>query len=340
MRLMLPKTCFVLLIILSVIAAFVGLLVGPVQISPAVLFELISSDELRSRDQMIIESIRLPRMLLSFLIGAVLATCGAVMQGLFRNSLADPSLIGVSAGASAGASFIIVFGSLLFPSSVLGLSVVSIGAFVGGLVAAWIVYRLASSNEGTSVATMLLAGIAISALAGALNQLFSFLADNDMLRRISLWQMGSLESADWQQISYCIVVFGLLMILLPRESRALNAMLLGESEARHLGVGVEWLKRRLIIYTSLGVGVAVSVAGTIAFVGLVVPHLIRLLIGPDHRHLLPASALMGGLLLVCADAVSRVVVAPAELPIGVVTAILGVPFFISILVRQRGRVYA
>ncbi len=340
MRLMLPKSCFALLSVLSVVAAVTGLLIGPVHISPSVLLELLGSQEPQSRDQMIIQAIRLPRMVLSFLIGAMLASCGAVLQGLFRNALADPSLIGVSAGASAGASFVIVFGALLFPASVLGLSAVSIGAFIGGLAAAWIVYRLANSSEGTSVATMLLAGIAISALAGALNQLFSFLADNDMLRRISLWQMGSLETADWQQVGYCIVVCVLLIIFLPRESRALNAMLLGESEARHLGIGVEWLKRRLIIYTSLGVGVAVSVAGTIAFVGLVVPHLIRLMIGPDHRHLLPASALLGGLLLVSADAVARIIVAPAELPIGVVTAILGVPFFISILIRQRGRVYA
>ncbi len=337
---MLPKSCFILLTVLSVIAAIVGLLVGPVQISPVVLIDMLFSEHDQTRDEMIIQVIRLPRMLLSFLIGSVLAICGAVMQGLFRNSLADPSLIGVSAGASAGASFVIVFGAILFPTSVLGLSAVSIGAFAGGLLAAWVVYRLASSSEGTSVATMLLAGIAISALAGALNQLFSFLADNDMLRRISLWQMGSLESADWQQITYCALTTGVLMILLPRESRALNAMLLGESEARHLGIGVEWLKRRLIIYTSLGVGIAVSVAGTIAFVGLVVPHLIRLLIGPDHRYLLPASALLGGLLLVSADAVARVAIAPAELPIGVVTALLGVPFFISILIRQRNRVYA
>ncbi len=335
-----PKSCFLLLAGLAAVSAFAGLLVGPVPVSPTVLIDLVGLEATQTRDQMIIQSIRLPRMILSFLIGAVLAVCGAVLQGLFRNSLADPSLIGVSAGASAGASFVIVFGALLFPYSVLGISAVSIGAFAGGLAAAWTVYRLASSPEGTSVATMLLAGIAISALAGALNQLFSFLADNDMLRRISLWQMGSLETADWRQIAYCVVVFSILMVVLPRESKALNAMLLGESEARHLGIGVEWLKRRLIIYTSLGVGVAVSVAGIIAFVGLVVPHLIRLLIGPDHRHLLPASALLGGILLVSSDAVSRVVVAPSELPIGVVTAVLGVPFFISILVHQRGRVYA
>ncbi len=337
---MVPRSCFALLIVLSGAAAIAGLLIGPVQISPMVLLDMLNSEPTQSRNQMIMQSIRLPRMLLSFLIGALLASCGAVLQGLFRNSLADPSLIGVSAGASAGASFVIVFGALLFPASALGLPAVSIGAFVGGLLAAWIVYRLANSSEGTSVATMLLAGIAISALAGALNQLFSFLADNDMLRRISLWQMGHLETADWQQVGLCAAICAALMFVLPRESRALNAMLLGESEARHLGIGVEWLKRRLIIYTSLGVGVAVSTAGTIAFVGLVVPHLIRLLIGPDHRNLIPASALLGGMLLVSADAIARVAVAPAELPVGVVTAILGVPFFISILIRQRRNTYA
>ncbi len=340
MRLLEPKSCFRLLAVAAVAAALAGLLLGPTQISPLVLWDTLLADSNPSSDQMIIQKIRLPRMVLSFLIGLMLASCGAALQGLFRNSLADPSLIGVSAGASAGASFVIVFGALLFPASAAGYSAVSAGAFLGGLATAWIVYRLASGREGTSVATMLLAGIAISALAGALNQLFSYLADNDMLRRISLWQMGSLETSDWQQISYCAIVCVFLMALLPRESRALNAMLLGESEARHLGIGVEWLKRRLLIYTALGVGVAVAVSGTIAFVGLVVPHLIRLLIGPDHRYLIPASAILGGVLLVVADAVARIIIAPAELPIGVVTALLGVPFFISILVRQRGRVYA
>ena len=336
-----PYSCFLLLFSLLPLAALAGLLIGPVSISPVVLVDFLGSGDQESlRNQMIIEAIRLPRLCLSFSIGVVLASCGAVLQGLFRNPLADPSLIGVSAGASAGASCVIVFGAVLFPSAVLGLPVVSIGAFIGGLVTVWIVYQLASSSEGTSVATMLLAGIAISALAGALNQLFSYIADNDMLRRISLWQMGSLETAHWQQVALCAAVCVLLMVLLPRESKALNAMLLGESESRHLGISVEWLKRRLIIYTALGVGVAVSVSGTIAFVGLIVPHLIRLLIGPDHRFLIVASALLGGLLMVFADVFARIVVAPAELPIGVVTAILGVPFFMSILIRQRNKVYA
>ena len=209
------------------------------------------------------------------------------------------------------------------------------GSFLGALLAAVIVFRLATSERGTSVATMLLAGIAISALAGAINQLFSFFADNDMLRRISLWQMGNLDNAGWLQVSICLVTVIVLSVFLPRESRALNAMLLGESEARHLGVGVEWLKRRLIFFAALGVGVAVAVAGTVAFVGLMVPHLVRLLIGPDHRYLIPASALSGAMLMVVADALARIVVAPAELPVGVVTALLGAPFFVMLLVQHK-----
>jgi iron complex transport system permease protein len=158
-----------------------------------------------------------------------------------------------------------------------------------------------------------------------------------MLRRISLWQMGNLQGASWDRVGLCTVTSGFLGLLIPREAGALNAMLLGESEARHLGVNVEWLKRRLIIYSALGVAISVAVAGVIAFVGLMVPHLIRLLVGPNHRALLPLSALAGAILLVAADALARVVIAPAELPVGVVTALLGAPFFLWLLVVQRRR---
>ena len=232
----------------------------------------------------------------------------------------------------------IVFGSLLAANGVLlGLPAISLGAFVGALITSVIIFRLATGPRGTSVATMLLAGIAISALAGAATNLLSYLADNDMLRRISLWQMGNLDGATWDRVTVCATIALLLAVLIPRESRALNAMLLGESEARHLGVNVEWLKRRLIIYSALGVATSVAVAGVIAFVGLMIPHLVRLLVGPDHRSLIPLSALAGAILLVAADALARVVVAPAELPVGVVTAILGAPFFLWLLIVQRGR---
>src|SRR5690606_1741129 len=214
---------------------------------------------------------------------------------------------------------------------------VALGAFAGGFVATILVYRLATSNMGTSVATMLLAGIAISAFAGAINSLLSYFADNDMLRQISLWQMGNLSTANWPRVTLITLVAAILAVGFPRNSRALNAMLLGESEARHLGVDVQRIKTRLIVLTALGVGTAVAVAGLVAFVGLVVPHVIRLLIGPDHRWLIPGSAIAGAVLLLIADNLARILVSPAELPTGILTALLGAPFFVALLVQQRVR---
>jgi iron complex transport system permease protein len=282
---------------------------------------------------LIVSQIRLPRVLLAALMGATLAMSGAAMQGLFRNPLADPSLIGVTAGASLGAALAIVLGGG-FMQGYTALTVVSLGAFAGGAIAVVFVYRLATSGNGTSVATMLLAGIAITALAGAIGSLLEFHADNDMLRRISLWKMGGMDGANYPRLLLGAGVSAALLLALPRYAAALNAMLLGESEARHLGVDVDRTKLALIAWVALGVGTSVALVGTIAFVGLVVPHIVRMLIGPDHRALLPASALAGALLLVVADTLSRTVMAPSELPVGIITAVIGVPFFISLL-RQR-----
>lgn len=350
MRRIESKKLMLILALLLLPLMFVALMMGPVVISPVRFFDVVASlfgtsasggaEASLRQDSMILSAIRLPRVILAGLVGVCLASCGTAMQGLFRNPLADPSLIGVSSGASAGASFIIVFGGVwLQSSSFFGLSLVAGGAFLGGFLAVLLVYRLAtSSTGGTSVATMLLAGIAISALAGALNSLFSFFADNDMLRRISLWQMGSLDAANWQRVAIAGLATTALITILPRQSRALNALLLGESEARHLGVDVERVKRRIILLTAMGVGASVAVAGTISFVGLIVPHIIRMLIGPDHRFLIPGTALAGAILLVMADGFARVVVAPAELPAGILTALLGAPFFFSLLIQRRNRV--
>ena len=284
----------------------------------------------------ILFDIRLSRICLAFLIGAILAISGAVMQGLFRNPLAAPSLIGVSSGASVGASIVIVLtGAWLQTNAVLGLSVVALGAFIGSFLITILVFRLSTSTLGTSVTTMLLAGIAISALGGAVNSLLSYFADNEMLRQISIWQMGNLSTANWTRVSIVAVVAVVVLILFPRESKSLNALLLGESEARHLGIDVQRVKKKLILLTTLGIGTAVAVAGMIGFVGLIVPHIVRLLIGPDHRWLLPVSALAGGILLLIADTLARVIIAPAELPTGILTAILGAPFFIMLLIQQR-----
>lgn len=322
--------------------ALVSLSVGTVNFSFFQIIEtlLLSMDGYSepSQIQSIIMDIRLPRLILALLVGASLAILGAVMQGLFRNPLADPSLIGVSGGASVGASIVIVAAGGAMLSPLAGLSMVALGAFIGGAITTLVVYRVATSSLGTSVTTMLLAGIAIGAIAGAFNSLLSYFSDNQMLRQISVWQMGNLGGANWQKVSIMASVSLIIFSLLSSQARSLNALLLGESEARHLGIDVQRIKRQLIFLTALGVGVSVALAGLIGFVGLIVPHMVRLLIGPDHRALLPASALAGASLLLIADSIARVVVLPAELPTGILTALLGAPFFVALLLKQRGKI--
>ena len=289
-----------------------------------------------SRADLVIQQIRMPRALLAGMVGALLGICGATTQGLFRNPLADPSLIGVTAGASTGAALTIFFASSLSDiGGFTGLSLVSIGAFAGGSIAVIIVYKLATNTRGTSVATMLLAGIAITALAASLSNILEFFSDEQMLRRISLWRMGGLDGASYQRVTIIAIFSALILFILPRFSTALNALLLGESEARHLGLSVQSIKLKLILLVAAGVGVSVALAGTIAFIGLIIPHIIRLLIGPDHRYLLPISALGGAILLLISDTIARTIMSPIELPVGLVTAIIGAPFFISLLRRRH-----
>ncbi|MNO58398.1 Hemin transport system permease protein HmuU [compost metagenome] len=208
-------------------------------------------------------------------------------------------------------------------------------AFVGGLGVTALVYRLGRRDGQTNVATMLLAGIALTALGGSAVGLFTYLADDATLRTLTFWNLGSLNGASYERLWPLLVVSAAVALWLPRRAQALNALLLGESEARHLGIEVERLKRELVFCTALGVGAAVAAAGLIGFIGLVVPHLVRLLAGPDHRVLLPASLLAGGTLLLFADLVARLALAPAELPIGIVTAFIGAPFFLLLLIRGR-----
>ncbi|ALO47157.1 FecCD family ABC transporter permease [Pseudohongiella spirulinae] len=292
----------------------------------------LGSSALAPHEQAVVWELRLPRTLLAMLVGALLAQCGAVMQGMFRNPLADPGIIGVSAGAAVGAVL-----AIFFSTSAMTVWSVPLGAFGGGLICSLLVYQLARSPLGTSVLVLLLAGIAISALAGSLIGLLSYLADDARLRDVTLWQMGSLAAADTWRLSLLAAAAVLLTIRFNQRAAALNALLLGEAEARHLGIDVEVMKRELILLVALGVGLAVAAAGVIGFIGLVVPHLVRTLTGPDHRSLLPLSALGGALLLLLADLISRVLVAPAELPVGIVTGLLGAPFFILLLRQLKGR---
>ncbi|MGI1677632.1 MAG: iron ABC transporter permease [Cellvibrionaceae bacterium] len=321
----------------------ISLWFGSVSLDVHELFVGLFDPAIQTQSESIFVLIRLPRVLLAALVGALLAVSGVAMQGLFRNPLADPSLIGVTAGASAGGSVVIAFGGA-FLVGALGLWLVSFGAFVGGIISVWIVYRLANrsvtssgflnSSGSTSVATMLLAGIAITALASSVTSLLEFVVDNNLLRQISLWKMGGLDGASWPRVTVVFVVFVICFFMFPRYAVALNAFLLGESQARYLGVDVEKIKKHLICLSAAAVGVSVAMAGSISFVGLVVPHMMRLLVGPEHKKLMVLSALAGAILLVVADLVARLVIMPAELPVGLVTAVVGAPFFIYLLTRQ------
>lgn len=286
-----------------------------------------------SRQEAVLTAIRLPRVVLGVLVGGTLAVSGAAMQGLFRNPLADPGLLGVSSGAALAAVAVIVFGGTFGALS--SPWALPIAAFAGSLIATLIVYRLATVEGRTVVATMLLAGIAINALAGSGTGLFVFVADDTQLRDITFWSLGSLGGATWRSLFFAAPFMVAAIVLVPRLSRSLNAFLLGEAEAGHLGVSAQRTKLIIIVLTAAAVGAAVSVSGIIGFVGLVVPHLLRLMIGPDHRYLLTGSVLLGASLLLAADLLARTVVIPAELPIGVVTSVVGGPFFLWLLLRGR-----
>ncbi|PWN08028.1 heme ABC transporter permease [Rhodohalobacter mucosus] len=318
--------------------------IGAVPISPSQVISIFLNQAgietglgYESVQESILLNIRLPRVLLAVLVGAALAISGAAMQGLFRNPLADPGLIGVSSGAAlATAIAMVVLSSLAWPFlDLLGEALIPLAAFAGGTSATILVYRLSTSRGRTNVATMLLAGIAINAMAGALIGFMIFLADDDQLRDLTFWTLGSLGGAMWKSVWIVLPILMAAILFLPRLSKGLNAILLGEAEARHLGVRVQRLKKVIIIFVGLAVGAAVSVSGMIGFVGLVVPHILRLWIGPDHRFLMPGSAILGGLLLLASDLAARTMVAPAELPIGVITASIGAPFFLWLLLRNR-----
>lgn len=296
------------------------------------------ADPALARDTLVILSIRLPRTLLGLMIGAGLAVSGALMQGLFRNPLADPALVGVSSGAGLAAAGIIVLGDRLLAH--LGLPgplpypVLPAGAFLGGLGATLGLCALATRSGHTAVATMLLAGVALGALSGALTGLLTFVSDDRQLRDLAFWSLGSLGGATWAKVAATAPLILPVLVAVPFLGRGLNALVLGEAEAFHLGVPVERLKRACILLVAVAVGASVAATGVIGFVGLVVPHALRLAIGPEHRLLLPASALLGGAFLVLADLVARLVAAPAELPIGIVTALVGAPAFLWLLLGR------
>jgi iron complex transport system permease protein len=285
-----------------------------------------------------ITELRLPRLALALLIGSALAVSGAAMQGLFRNPLAEPGLAGISGGAALGAVAMIVLGApLAWLAAVPPSFALSAAAFAGAALAAAAVARLAQVDGHTRIGTLLLAGLAVNAIAGAGIGFLAQIADDLALRSLTFWMFGSLGKAGWTDIAVAAPLILIPQWLMLRDARALDALLLGEAAAGHLGVDVERLKRRQLTMIVLAVGTAVSLAGIIGFVGLVTPHLIRLWAGPGHRYLLPASALLGALLLTLADVLARCLLAPGELAVGILTTLIGGPFFLALLIAFRRR---
>ncbi|QEA12839.1 iron ABC transporter permease [Comamonas flocculans] len=311
------------LLALALAAACSGAMHIPLPRMPALLLGAGGGDEALWRNVLL--QVRLPRVALAVLVGAGLAISGAAMQALFRNPLAEPGLIGVSAGGALGAVAAIVLGAASLPA-------VGSAAFVGSLAATLAAWRL--GGRGPGVAGVLLAGIAINALCGAVIGLFTWQASDVQLRSLTFWSLGSLASARWPLVAALAPWVALLSALLLRDWRAMNALLLGEREAQHLGFAMAPLRRRLVLLVALLVGPLVAVTGTIGFVGLVVPHLVRLTLGADHRALLPASLLAGAIALTLADWLARVVAIPSELPIGIVTSLVGGPFLLWLLARR------
>ncbi len=340
------KVCFLVLFALFVIVFTASICLGALPISLSQTLGIIlskagieTSITWTAAQESVLLYIRLPRVLFGFFTGATLALCGAAIQGVFRNPLAEPGLIGTSGGAAMAAVLAIVFGSAITAEIFQAFSylIIPAAAFLGSLIATVLVYRLSSYQGRVDMATMLLAGVAINSLAFAVMGLAMFLADDSQLRSITFWSLGSLAGATWKGILISLPFMAIALVVLPCLARRLDVLAIGEAEAWHLGIDANKTRYMIIIFVALAVGASIAFTGMIGFVGLVVPHLLRLVIGPAHRLLLLSSALLGGILLTSADLLARVVAEPAELPLGVVTALIGAPYFLWLLIQSKKR---
>lgn len=324
------------------VAVVLSLSIGATGITLTALWRVIEASVFGTTDpqvvteQLVLLDIRLPRTLLGAFVGAVLGVSGAMMQGLFRNPLADPGIVGVSSGAALAAVATIALGNGLAAPWVqtFGVYALPFAAFFGGFLTTTLLVLIAGRRGELMIGTLLLTGIAIGAISGALTGLISYASDDRELRDLTLWSLGSLSGASWPKVIAILPFAAVIALVLPFVIRALNGFLLGEAEAFHLGVDVERTKWLVIFTTAASVGAAVAVAGIVGFVGIVVPHFVRLIAGPDHRFVLPCSALLGATLLLFADVIARMAVRPAELPLGIVMAAVGAPVFLHIVLRR------
>jgi len=326
---------FVLLLVVAMLSAIFGqFVVGPSQLVETLLGSFGLARDSFPTDPLAdatLRIVRFPRIAMTVLVGAALAVAGALMQAVFGNPLAEPGVVGVSSGAALGASAAIVFGISF------GGNGVALMAFLGGLIATFLVYVVARAGGRTEVVTLLLTGIAINAVAQAGLAMLLFVADTSSREQIVFWQLGSLSGSLWSEVGIVLPIFVLGLFVSLLIASRLDLLSLGERNARHLGVNVEKLRIVAILLVALLTGVAVAFAGIIAFVGLVVPHIIRMVLGPAHRGLLLSSAVGGGVLLGLADLLARTLISGADLPIGMLTALVGGPFFFALLYRQRRR---
>ena len=336
------KITIIVLIVLLILTVAIAAAIGPVQISPLEVYKIILQKiplvgnsikvDSPTLNQEIILSVRLPRVLAAALVGVALASSGTVLQGLLRNPIADPFIIGISAGASLGASIAMVTG---IGASVFGLLYsVPIAAFISAVGTVFVIYNLSRIGGSMSMLTLLLIGVAITSLFSALVYLI-MLVSNAQAQGILFWMFGSLTLAGWNYVymAFPFIIAGLGVIFY--FARDLNPIALGEEQAHHLGVDTEMLKKILLAAVALVTAAAVSISGIIGFIGLIIPHIMRLLVGPDHRMLIPSSALAGAIVLILCDTLARTVMSPTEVPVGIITAILGCPFFIYLLLRSR-----
>lgn len=319
------------------VTVVMSIAIGQVWIAPqkiaAMLLNLVvpTNHTWSEAEAIIIFQIRLPRTFMALLVGAGLAVAGVAMQALFKNPLADPYVLGASSGAGFGAALIISLG-------VLGAIYIPVAAFAGAVIATFTVYALSMIGPRSSVTLLLLSGIAIGTFFSALISYLMFVAGQN-LTALVFWLMGGLWASTWQYVEITFPVILVATIILYAYARDLNLMLSGEESAQHLGVSVESLKKILLVTVSFIVGVAVAFCGIIGFVGLIVPHVVRTFTGPDHRALIPASALFGGILLIWADIVARSAIPGEEMPVGIITALLGAPFFMYLVRSRRKNIF-
>tara|TARA_B100000614_G_scaffold161614_1_gene143946 strand:- start:9226 stop:10284 length:1059 start_codon:yes stop_codon:yes gene_type:complete len=337
---------FLSMIIILFILLIVGVSFGPVNISFYDIFIIISHQfgfldkvSVDSVNEIVLLNIRLPRVILGALVGLALGTSGAILQGLFRNPLVDPGFIGVSSGAAVGAMFAILFTQFLqlIFWSVLVPFILPIMAIIGSFITTILVYKMSKVSGKTNIMTMLLSGIAVNAISGSVIGLFVSISSDVQLRSFTFWTLGGLDNADWLVVFLTSIFVFIPLIIVFKMRDELDIFMLGDSEAHHLGLNVESLKKKIILMSSVMVGISVSFCGMIGFIGLVTPHLVRLFIGPKHKLLIPGAALLGAIILSLSDLIAKSIIAPAQLPLGVITSAIGAPFFIWLIVNQKKR---